>query len=189
MRLLINLIAFQLGWFACVLGGANGMPWVGVTAVAVIAVYHLWSAALPGREALLLAIAGAIGAVWDGLLTGFGWMVYPSGIFYQWLAPTWIIAMWIGFATTFNISLSWLKERWFLASALGAVGGPLAYFAGAELGGVTFPDPLVALTVIAGGWSFIMPMLLAIAGRLDGFAAAPAGSAARSGVSEVGDHV
>ena len=172
MAVVLNFVLFQIGWFACVLGGAGGAPWVGVTTVAAIAGYHLWSANLPGREALLLAIAGAIGAIWDGLLTGFGWLVYPSGIFAQWLAPSWIIAMWVAFATTFNVSLSWLKGRWYLASALGAIGGPLAYLAGAKLGGVTFPDPLVAVAVIGGGWSLIMPVLLAFAERLDGFSAA-----------------
>jgi hypothetical protein len=189
MRVVINLAALQLGWFACVLGGAKGIPWAGIAVVALIAAYHLMSADRPGRESALLLVAGAIGAVWDGLLTGFGWLVYPSGVFFQWLAPSWIIAMWVAFATTFNVSLSWLKGRWYLASALGAIGGPLAYFAGAQLGGVNFPDPLVALAVIAGGWSFLMPMLLAIAQRLDGFASAPVRSTHDGSMSEVGDRV
>jgi hypothetical protein len=29
MRLLVNFVAFQLGWFACVLGAAQGLPWLG----------------------------------------------------------------------------------------------------------------------------------------------------------------
>lgn len=32
MRALWNFLAFQFGWFACVTGGANSVPWVGVLA-------------------------------------------------------------------------------------------------------------------------------------------------------------
>ena len=34
MNILANAIAFQLGWFACVLGGANQMPWLGTLVAA-----------------------------------------------------------------------------------------------------------------------------------------------------------
>lgn len=170
MPLLTNFVLFQVAWFACVLGGANGLPWFGIAVVALVVAVHLRWAARPGREALLLVAAGGIGALWDGLLSGFGWLVYPSGIVATWLAPIWIIAMWIAFATTFNRSLGWLKGRWYLATGLGAIGGPLAYAAGAGLGGVSFPDPPLAMVVLAGGWAFLMPLLLALAARLDGFA-------------------
>lgn len=174
MPLIANFLLFQLAWFASVLGGAKGLPWFGVAVAGLVAAIHLRSAIRPGAEALLLIIVAAVGALWDGLLAGFGWLVYPSGTFATWLAPSWIIAMWVAFATTFNRSLGWLKGRWYLAAALGAVGGPLAFAAGAALGGVSFPDPPLAMAVLAGGWSFLMPALLALAGRLDGFASAPA---------------
>jgi len=173
-----NFLLFQLSWFAAVLGGARGLPWVGVVVVTLVAAWHLHSAVRPWREALLLLVAASVGAVWDGLLAGFGWLVYPSGTFATWFAPTWIIAMWVAFAMTFNRSLGWLKGRWSLAAGLGALGGPLAFAAGAALGGVHFPDPVVAMAVLAGGWSFLMPALLALAARLDGFTPAPAAAAA-----------
>lgn len=186
MPLIANFLLFQLAWFACVLGGAKGLPWFGIAVVALVAAVHLRSAVRPGTEALLLLVVAAVGALWDGLLAGFGWLVYPSGTFATWLAPSWIIAMWLAFATTFNRSLGWLKGRWYLAAGLGAVSGPLAYSAGAALGGVSFPDPFLAMAVLAGGWSFLMPALLALAGWLDGFgltpAAPPAYAEARSRV-------
>lgn len=173
MRLVVNVVAFQAAWLACVLGGAHGLPWTGVTVAALAAALHLTLAARPAREALLLAVAGCLGAWWDGFLAGAGWLVYPSGTFAQWIAPTWIIALWVAFATTLNVSLRWLRNRWYLAMGLGAVSGPLAFSAGAALGGVTFPDTFVAMAVLAAGWSFFMPVLVALAMRLDGFAPVP----------------
>jgi hypothetical protein len=179
MAVIINLAAFHLCWLACVLAGAIGMPWLGVAATGALAAYHLNRASQPGREALFLLLAGAIGALWDGLLVGLGWLVYPSGLFAPWLAPTWIIALWVTFATTFNVSLRWLRGHWFLAGLLGAVGGPLAFYAGEQLGGVTFPDTRLAMTALALGWSLLMPLLLFLAERLDGVREASRATRAR----------
>ena len=167
-RLLINLIAFQLGWLACVLGGAHGWPWLGVGAMGLVATLHLATSATPGREAVLLVLVGCIGALWDGLLVRLGFLEYPSGIILPWLAPVWIIALWVGFATTLNVSLGWLRGRWYWALLFGALGGPLAYWAGMKLGGVRLPDPVAALAVLAGGWSFLMPVVSWLALRLSG---------------------
>ncbi|MBK5966017.1 hypothetical protein CCR95_18520 [Thiocystis minor] len=166
-RIITNLIAFQIGWFACVLGGANRLPWVGVGVVALVAGLHLSQSRHPRRESALLLTIGLLGAVWDSLLVRFGFLDYPSGMLLPWLAPVWIIAMWIAFATTLNVSLGWLKDRWFLATVLGAVGGPLAYYAGHKLGGVQFPDLFVGMAVLAGGWSFLMPLSAWIAKKID----------------------
>jgi len=167
-RIILNLVAFQIAWLACVLGGAQQQPWLGVVVVALVVAYHLKQCVAPGRELRLLLIMGVMGAVWDGMLVRFGFLDYPSGLLVPWLAPVWIIAMWVGFATILNVSLGWLKGRWGLAVVLGGLAGPLAYYAGYRLGGVTFPDFFVAMVVLAGGWSFLMPVSLWLAQRLDG---------------------
>jgi hypothetical protein len=79
-----------------------------------------------------------------------------------------MVALWVAFATTLNASMNWLKGRRLLAFVFGAVGGPLAYFAGAKLGGVTFHDPAMALAALALGWAIITPVLVLIAQRLNG---------------------
>jgi hypothetical protein len=167
-RLIINLVAFQVAWFACVLGGAHGLPWLGVGVVAIVAGLHLRLSSNPGRESVLLVLVGLIGAVWDGLLVRFGFLEYPSGMILPWLAPVWIIAMWVSFATMLNVTLSWLKGRWYLATLFGAIGGPLAFFAGHRLGAVEFPDLFLAMAALAAGWSFLTPMMLWMARRFDG---------------------
>jgi hypothetical protein len=157
---IINLGLFQLAWFACVLGGAQGLGWLGVAVAAAVVGIHLWRSETPRSEALLIVAVATIGTLWDGLLVRFGFLEYPSGTPLPWLPPIWIAAMWASFATTLNGGLSWLKGRWGLASAFGAIGGPLAFYAGHGLGAVAFPDPVVAMAVLAGGWSFLMPLLL-----------------------------
>ncbi len=168
MQILINYLAFQVGWFAAVLGGANHLPWLGaIAAVAVIAL-HLHFANQPTKELQLIAIAAFIGAFWDSLLVALGWLAYPSGTLIDGTAPHWIIAMWMMFATTLNVSLRWLKQRWILATLLGAISGPLTFYGGHKLGGVEFADPWLALTALAIGWGAIMPLLMAFSEHFDG---------------------
>ncbi len=168
-----NALVFQAGWLCCVLAGANHLPWLG-TATALLIVYrHIATATLPRMELLLILSAGVIGAAWDSLLVYAGWLTYPSGILIEGTAPHWIVAMWLLFATTLNVSLRFLKRRLLLAAILGAICGPGAYFAGYKLGGVQIIDFAVAMTALALGWSVFMPLLMKLSERLDGINPAP----------------
>jgi hypothetical protein len=169
MRAIItNAAVFQVGWLCCVLAGANQIPWLGTLIALFIVAWHVSHAPSPRNELLLILSAGFIGAVWDSLLVYAGWLQYPSGTLIDNTAPHWIVAMWLLFATTLNVSLKWLKQRPALAAALGATAGPAAYFAGYKLGGVEIPDFTSAMTALALGWALIMPGLMALANRLDG---------------------
>lgn len=174
--ILVNFAAFQIGWFACVIGGANGLPWIGPVAVAVIVTYHLWCAQVAAPEATLILAAGLIGTVWDSGMVAFAGFSYSSGMLIANTAPYWIVAMWMLFATTLNVSLRWLKRRWLLAALFGAVGGPLAYYAGAKLGALAFDDLALAMTALAIGWGALVPLLVGLSNRLDGVFPAPASS-------------
>ncbi|WP_295607628.1 DUF2878 domain-containing protein, partial [uncultured Lamprocystis sp.] len=177
-RVIVNFVAYQVAWFACVLGGAHGLPWVGVAVTAAAVVILLVGSPAPWRDAALITAVAAIGALWDGLLAGLGLLVYPSGMILPWLAPVWIIAMWAGFATTFYVSMRWLLGRWWLASLFGAIGGPLAFYAGMRLGAVSFPNPVAALAVLAVGWAVLMPLTAWIAVKLEADPQAPTPAAA-----------
>ena len=176
MKLLINIVIYQICWLACIIGGANGMPLLGVGVVALAVAYHLYSADSAYPEVVLLAIAALVGAVWDSLLVTAGWLLYPSGTLLAGTAPYWIVAMWVAFATTFNVSLRWFKNHLVLAALLGAIGGPLAFLAGERLGGVVFSSYPVPLAALALGWGVLMPLMLVLAQRFNGFE--PAQSAA-----------
>ena len=136
-HMLVNFVLFQLGWFACVLGAAAGMPWSGSLLVLGIIGYHVYRVADAGTELHLMLLVLLIGFSWDSLLVALGFLQFSSGVFHSSLAPHWILAMWALFATTLNVSMAWLKGRYVLAGLFGLVGGPMAYYAGLKLGAVS----------------------------------------------------
>ena len=174
MTKLVNFVAFQLGWFACVMGGAHGRPWLGTAVALLIAAWHVARAAPPRAELLLLLLCAGIGAVFDSALVAAGWVGYPSGTLVRGTAPHWLVAMWLLFGTTLNVSLRWLRSAPVAAAALGAIGGPLAYWGGERLGGIVFVEPVAATVAMAVGWAILMPGLCRLAQRFDGYAPAPA---------------
>ena len=169
MQVLVNFIAFQFGWFSSVLGAAREMPWLGPVVFVAVLLIHLRQARRPELELGLVIACGVIGTWFDSLLVATGWVAYPSGQFSQLLAPYWIITMWMLFATTLNSSMGWLRGRMLLASVLGGVAGPMSYVAGQKLGGIVFVEFWPAIAALAVGWALMMPVLMVLAERLDGF--------------------
>ncbi len=167
-KILVNIVLFQVGWLCCVLAAANSMPLAGTAAAMLVVSWHLASSYDPRKELTLLLVAALIGTVWESILVSAGWLMYPSGTFVQGVAPVWIIAMWMLFATTLNISLRWLKYRPGLAAVLGAIAGPATFYTGYQLGGVDIPDLPVAMLVLAAGWALLMPLLMSLSNRIDG---------------------
>ncbi len=170
MTLLVNILLFQAGWFACVLGAAHGMPWAGPLGAAAIVAWHLARAAQPGQELALVVVAAVTGALFETLLVQAGWVRFGTGVLIEGTAPYWMVALWTIFATTLNVSLRWLRARTGLAALFGAIGGPAAYYAGAELGALELVRIDAALVAIAAGWAVLTPVLLRAARRLDGCA-------------------
>lgn len=160
MRVLLNFVLFQIGWFACVLSAAAGTPLVGVGVAAVIIAIHLVMVKQKQHEIILIISAMMIGLVWDSFLVWRNWIDYPSGMMVANIAPHWIVVMWGLFATTLNVSLAWLKQKLALAAMLGAVAGPLAYYAGYKLNALQFNDMNVTLIALAIGWALFTPLLI-----------------------------
>lgn len=167
-RVFINLAASEAGWFACVSGAANGMPWLGPLVVLGLILFHLRLSKRPGPEIRLILSVVLIGLVADSLLVATGLVSYPTGTWLEGFAPYWILAMWALFATTLNVTFKWLRGRYVLAAVLGAIGGPLAYLAGKELGAITFDEQTLALCALAVIWAVAMPLLMKLSVRMDG---------------------
>lgn len=177
---LVRVIAFQAGWFACVLGAAHGMPVLGPALVGVFALAHLVAKrSVWEREAALLAASALLGYGADSVLVLTGFLRFPPQASLGGPSALWMVAMWVNLALTLNGPLRWLKGRYVLAAFLGCIGGPLAYEAGARLGAASLGDPhWTSLGVVGVEWTLAMPALLAAAeatGRL------PLGGAARDG--------
>ena len=174
MAMLINIAAFKIGWLSSVIGGAQQMPWLGPLAALVVLSIHFYTARRPSREIALIVFAAVLGAVFDSALLAAGWVQYSSGLFSDYVAPYWIITMWMLFATTLNVSLRWMRERPLLASVFGLFGGPLAYIAGQKIGGIILVNEVAALAALGIGWAIIMPLLLWLSKNFDGIEQQPA---------------
>jgi hypothetical protein len=167
--LVANVALFQAGWFACVMAGAHGQVWIALSGLAAVLGWHLLRARQPRRELVLTAIVALVGAIYETLLAQTGWMRPTTGEWIPGMAAYWLVCLWAVFATTLNVSLRWLRARPLVAAAFGAIGGPLAYYAGSRLGALELAVPELALTSIAIGWAVLTPALLMLARRLDGY--------------------
>jgi hypothetical protein len=170
MLYVLNFLAFQVGWFSSVYGGAQQMPWLGPLVVLLALTLHFSLARGRRKELILILTCAAIGAAFDSALVAAGWVRYSSGMFAEYAAPYWIITMWMLFATTLNVSMRWLRKRQLMAAACGLLGGPFAYLAGQKIGGIELLNQPAALLVLGIGWAIMMPLLLWLSAAFDGFA-------------------
>jgi hypothetical protein len=158
----------QLGWFACVLGAAQGAPWIGVLVVIVLVAVHLGLVERPLEECKLLLSVLVMGGLWDSLLVNVGLLEYTSGMLVSWLAPYWIPALWLMFAAQVNVTYEWLKSRVWLAALLGAVAGPLSFRAGVSLGALRFVKPVLSVSALSLGWAVLLPLIILLSRRWNG---------------------
>ena len=167
VRMAIGFVLFQAGWFACVIGAARGEVALGVaTAAAVVAVMLAWSDRR-GADLRLIALSLAVGFASDNLLAHADLVRYASPGPWQGWAPPWILMMWALFAPMLREPMRWLHGRPALSAGFGGVGGALSYAAAERLGACVFPNPGMAMAVLAAGWGVITPLLLAAAHRVE----------------------
>lgn len=168
MKGVLNYIGFQVGWLACVMGAGRDLFWLGPLAVAALCAAHLYFSADPKREARRLAAVGLFGLILESAAQGAGLYAY-RGAPAAWLAPAWIVALWILLAATFDASLGWLERRPWLCAVLGAAASPFSFTAGVRLGAaeLTVPAPL-SFIVLAALWFVALPLSFAVAKLAEG---------------------
>ncbi|MGN7442393.1 DUF2878 domain-containing protein [Pseudomonas lactis] len=161
LKSLANAVLFQCGWFACVLGGDSRWLLIGIAALGA---HLLWISSWAREGRVILAVT-ALGTLVDTALRGLGVFEFntPGP-----LIPLWLILLWALLSTTLRHCLAWSAQPWWLASLLGAVGGPLSYYAGSQLAGVSFGyGTLPTLIGLALLWAMLFPLLHRIAQRLE----------------------
>jgi hypothetical protein len=165
-----NFLMYQGAWLAAVMGAGSGKPMLGVAASIMVVAWHLNVAARPEAELRLLVLTALIGGAWETLLVSTHWVQYQGSPTIS-LPPAWILALWIAFATTVNVSLNWLKGRPWLSALFGLIGGPLAWWAGEQLGALRLTEEIYSLVVIGSGWAILMPLLSSLGAWADSKAA------------------
>lgn len=169
MKTIINGVSFYAGWFIVVLGAAAGRPFIGVVAILGLVAVHLRVVSpRPLAEALLIIFVGLLGWLIDSIYVASGLLVFASPGPFAHLAPFWITALYLLFASSIHHSLSWLRHRPWLSVPMGAVGGPFSYRAGNVLGAVEFPHGVpLTLAVIGLFWLGLFPLIDWIAEKID----------------------
>ena len=159
LKNLANAGLFQLGWFACVLGG-NSL-WLLLAGGALLA--HLLWISRSLAEVRLVVVVCVLGSAVDSLLLNAGVFAFQQpGI----LIPFWLVLLWALLAITLNHCLAWAAKPWWRAALLGAIGGSLSYYAGQRLGAVQFPQGLwPTLPGLGLLWAALFPLLQWIAGK------------------------
>ncbi|HWG10910.1 MAG TPA: DUF2878 domain-containing protein [Rhodanobacteraceae bacterium] len=157
------LIAYEIVWFAAVIGAGHGMAWPGVLGALLFA----WRLVVSPRrdvELRLTVAALLLGGVLETLWVGAGLVRYAA----PWPlpeTPAWLMALWLAFALTIVPLFGYLHARPWLAAVFGAIGGPLAYL-GAARGWHAVLLPLPAwrtLAALAIGWAIALPLLCTLA--------------------------
>jgi hypothetical protein len=160
MRVLLNVLQSQIGWFACVLGAASARPAIGVAIACLLIAAHVALTKARVHELQLLIVAALVGALADTALVQLGAVTFPQTTLVAGFTTPWMIVLWMVFATTLRHSLASLQTRLALAAVVGAVGGPAAYLAGARLGALTIGDSNLSYLAISAEWALALPLLL-----------------------------
>ena len=164
---LINFGLFQLGWFISIWGAAHQTLLVSMMAIGLILMIHIIQARHKKEAAILLLMIMVLGPIFDQCLLSLGLIEYKSQ-FSEYIVPIWIVALWGLFASTLNISLSWLRHYKILAVLFGLIGGPLSYIAAEKLNAIQLMNSY-ALIAIALGWALLTPLSLLMAEKWNGF--------------------
>lgn len=161
MRLIRDILLYQVVWLTAVVAGARGAGWVGLAAAAALAIVF---ADAPGRVLRLVTWLLASMAAWtsDAGVRALGGVEYADHS-PGWLpSPLWMLALWLNFTVMAGPILGFLRGRFVLAAAVGAVGGPLAYVGAAGLGAVSVPQTVGPMSLVAIQFALAVPLLIAV---------------------------
>lgn len=174
MRIISNGLLFQLGWFIAVLAAARGQALLATLAPLGVVSVHLLQ--VPDRAAALKLIAAAalMGFIGETILVAIGFSQFAAPLPLATVAPAWVVALWMAFATLPNLALRWFREHLALVAVLGAVFGPLTYHGGAQLGAGRVGEPFWLIMGAVGlMWAIAAPLLLWLAKRWEAEDALP----------------
>jgi Protein of unknown function (DUF2878) len=168
-QVILNFILSQLGWFIGVLGAAYHWPWLALLMILVIVGSQLWFATALMPAVTLILLTTAAGAVLDQVMLNHHLLQYQSHGWSTSVVPVWILALWMLFATTLNVSLRWLRNRPVITALFGAIGGPMAYLAASKLGAVFIVQTPLSYIVLSVAWACMMLFLINLSKRYDGY--------------------
>ena len=162
-----NFILFHLLWVAAIFGAAQGSSVWALLVLALMVMQAGYSLGSWRRDAMMMLAGALAGAAFEMVLLAAGLIEYRL----QWLPelpPLWIMALWMGFAMSFNHALGWLARHLGLAALLGAVVSVVSVFTGIHFGAAASLRPLPLAIVYALSWALLVPAFARAAWYLAG---------------------
>lgn len=146
---IVNAVAFQLCWFACVLGGS-------LWAAGAVALFLMWHSQIVKTHEWRFIIAGTVaGFSIDSLWYSLGFIQFPN--YNLAVIPAWLMLLWLAFNCTLQHSLLTFFQRPWLIALLSAIAAPFSYYAGSVMGAIELsPFGLIAVGL---GWGILMGCL------------------------------
>ena len=139
MKKIISIVLLYVSWYVTVAGAAKGLTYPGLLINGFIAIRYLYDKQFRSSEMIFLLVTSVIGSLFDSINPYLGFVSFEAvskiGIY-----PVWLISLWVAFNTSYADLFLWLKGKVILAAVIGAVGGPLSFYAGSSLGALHFPD-------------------------------------------------
>ncbi len=157
-RILLQSLWFDTLWFVAVVGRDHVQ---GLLALMLVLTLLQERGSETRQSYLLLFIPGVM---IDLMLLQLNFYQFSTAFL-----PPWLLLLWLAF-TWYLHKLAPLLHKQHLAiqALIGAIGGPLSYWAGFVLGAVAFPQGLaVTMLLLALIWSLLLPLMLAIFCRLE----------------------
>ncbi|MDX2289279.1 MAG: DUF2878 domain-containing protein [Hyphomicrobiaceae bacterium] len=168
--ILINLAGFQVAWLSLAVSAAAGASHWGILVALVAMAVHLARSPSSRPEVLLAVSAVVIGAAVETALAAATAVSPAASGPWPPFPPFWLLALWAVFATLLNVTLRPLCPHIVLQVCLGCLFVPLSYYAGDALGALTLLAPVAtSLGLVGLAWAFALPLLMALARRLDGW--------------------
>ncbi|MDH3391920.1 MAG: DUF2878 domain-containing protein [Desulfobulbaceae bacterium] len=157
----VNFIIFQACWFACVIGAAKNLGWLGPLLVFITVPLQIHLLTENHRAEIFFAIiCGISGSLLETLMIVASVYTPVDQVWGQ-ICPPWMAALWFNFALLVSISLAWLKGKYAVAAILGGLAGPIAYWGGEKLGALTVAATFSrGYVIIAVMWAIALPMLV-----------------------------
>jgi len=168
-RKLVMGTLYQAVWFALVTQATYGHSTL-IALVCVAGTVGLVRVVSPSPVADLrfALIATAVGSLVDMVLIRLEVHTPARTLLPYPLPPFWLIALWFGFAVFLRSVLSHLHGRPLVQGALGAVGGPAAYWSGVRLGAMTMgSSAFVSTVILAMAWAVICVLFFTLSSRTD----------------------
>lgn len=158
----LNFILLQTVWFGLVVGVVYQDIWLGLGFFVAFAIWQLHPMNRKPNDLIIIFSLTLLGIMLDSLWLQLGLISYEMQWPFSFMAPIWIVMLWIAFGLTINHSLAWIFDYKWLGISMGAIGGPLSYLAAQKFGAVTLNEPFWALAALAIGWTLVMSLLIVL---------------------------